>query len=155
MVIFDLDNCLADDQWRLPYIDWSQQNVDLRYQNYHSLCGFDRCAGLTDEDRKMLIRHEGYVVFTSRPSWTRAITVEWLARARLPAPVEICMRQQGDYSPCAELKGRMLVRLIGKLGIPAYAWYGFDDQPAVIEAYRALGAEGKVRAIHSGQPIII
>ena len=41
--IGDIDNCLADDGWRIPKINW-QKHGDERYEDYHLLSGFDRAA---------------------------------------------------------------------------------------------------------------
>ena len=35
-VIFDLDNCLADDRARIPLINWNENHPDKRYAEYHS-----------------------------------------------------------------------------------------------------------------------
>lgn len=147
MVIFDLDGCLSDDRWRRPYIDWGHQDSELRYRDYHLLCGFDRFAGLTEEDHQRLARHDGYVVMTSRPEWTRPITLEWLARNRMPQPKKVYMRPERNYQPCEDLKGEMLLRAIREFNLPAYGWFGFDDLQCVVDRYRKLGAMAARRTL--------
>ena len=45
-IILDLDNCIADDQWRISRINWQHKDPMRRYHDYHSLRMMMSCCVL-------------------------------------------------------------------------------------------------------------
>lgn len=146
-IIVDLDNCIADDAWRIPRIDWKQQSPFDRYHNYHLLAGFDACA---NDDILVGARNnvDRVIVFTARPVAYRAITEEWLRRKRVPYE-HLVMRNNNDHRPSLELKRTMLHWLPELYGVP---WRcivaAYDDRQDIVEMYRKHHISAYLRAVH-------
>lgn len=97
--IIDLDNCIADDAWRIPRIEWQHTNPMRRYHAYHSLAPFDVCR-----NREIFEGvKDNIVVFTARPFHYRAATEEWLGRNGVPVKCLI-MRNDEDHRPSVMVK---------------------------------------------------
>lgn len=146
-IIVDLDNCIADDSWRIPRINWQKRDPLERYHDYHSLAAFDK---LCNEDILFGARAgvDQIVVFTARPTMYHAATEEWLRRNNVPFK-HLIMRNNNDNRPSLELKRTMLHWLPELYGVP---WgsivAAYDDRPDVVEMYRKHHLPGYVRAIH-------
>jgi hypothetical protein len=99
-IILDLDNCIANDAWRIPKINWQKENPLDRYHDYHSLSGFDELG-----NGDILTRHElaEIVIFTARPVLYRAVTEEWLRRNGVNYEY-LVMRNNNDHCHSLELK---------------------------------------------------
>lgn len=144
-IILDLDNCIANDMWRIPAINWQWSNPTHRYHDYHSLAGFDEVG---NED---LIWGHGkkILIFTARPVQYAAITHEWLRRKGIEA-AEVIMRNNGDHRSSAELKQAMALWLPGNYGIQLdEIAHAYDDREDVVQMYRDMGIAASVRAIHN------
>ena len=143
-VILDLDNCIADDAWRIPRINWQKSSPLERYHEYHSLSGFDR-VGNTDLFSE---GHHDVIVFTARPVLYSAITHEWLERNGIRAK-HVVMRNNDDHRHSVELKRHMLHWLPELYGVP---WQeivaAYDDRPDVIEMYKKHHIPAHLRCIH-------
>jgi hypothetical protein len=145
-VIVDLDNCIADDAWRIPRINWQKANPTERYHDYHSLSGFDelRNEEILQDSKGSLI-----LVFTARPVQYRPITEEWLRRRKVPFQ-HLIMRNNNDHRPSLELKRHMLHWLPEVYGV---RWgsitAAYDDRPDVVEMYLKHGIHSEVRAVHN------
>ena len=147
-VIVDLDNCIADDAWRIPHIRWQKRDLNHRYHAYHLLAGFDECA---NEDLFVPARdgREQLVVFTARPVMYRPITEEWLRRKNIPV-VALLMRNDNDHRPSVELKRSMLLSLQELYSIPlSSVTAAYDDRADVVAMFTHHGIRAQVRAIHS------
>ena len=143
-IILDLDNCIADDSWRIPRINWHKANPMERYHDYHSLSGWDRLSNAR-------IAHDpqfDYVVFTARPLLYRAITEEWLQRWGVFYKYLI-MRNNEDHTPSVELKNKMLNWLPEFYGIKLdQIEAAYDDRQDVVDMYRINGVNGQLLSIH-------
>lgn len=143
-VILDLDNCIADDGWRIPKIRWQHKEPLLRYHAYHSLSGFDR---LGNEDLFAGAHHD-VIVFTARPVHYAEITEEWLRRNNVTVR-HLIMRNNDDHRPSVELKRHMLHWLPELYGV---AWKeivaAYDDRQDVVDMFRKHHIEAYVRCIH-------
>ncbi len=145
-IIIDLDNCVADDSWRIPRINWQKSNPIERYHDYHSLSGFDRPGNL---DIFVEHRDAAVVVFTARPVLYHAVTEEWLRRTRIPFEY-IVMRNNADHRHSLELKRTMLNWLPDMYGIPLESIVAaYDDRPDVVAMYKEHGIDGRRREIHN------
>ena len=143
-IIVDLDNCIADDGWRIPRIEWHKENPLERYHDYHSLSAFDR---LVNED---IVQRPGQevIIFTARPVLYRRITEEWLSRNSV-VHKHLVMRNNGDHRSSVELKRQMLHWLPENYGVMWKDIAGaFDDRQDVVDMYRRYGIDAHVRAAH-------
>jgi len=151
-VIFDLDNCLADDRARIPLINWAQSNPEKRYAAYHSNVGEDPvgnydffCAATKDCCP---------IFLTARPHTVgkidvRAKTLRWIQdHLGIENPI-LLMRNIGDHRPSVELKCTQLNHLFDwgiKLKDIVCA---YDDREDVVAMYADAGILAEVLAIHS------
>lgn len=145
-IIIDLDNCIANDAWRIPKINWQKSNPMDRYHDYHSLSGFDRTGNLD-----IFNTHPDAVgiVFTARPVHYHAITEEWLKRNCIPFEY-IVMRNNQDHRPSLELKRTMLRWMPEVYKIPLECVVAaYDDRPDVVAMYNEQGLDGRRREIHN------
>ena len=145
IVIFDLDNTISDDSWRIPRIRWHETEPIARYHDYHLLAGFDAMA-----NGHLIERHAGcdFVFFTARPSAYEAITHEWLARQGF-TPRAVLMRGKGDRRHSRELKFVQLMWLINMLEVPRERIAAaYDDRPDVVEMFRQQGIAAECCPIH-------
>ncbi len=143
-IILDLDNCIADDAWRIPRINWQKSVQNGRYDDYHSLSGFDE-IGNTD----LLATPHKIVIFTARPVQYHALTVEWLRRRGVDWKALI-MRNNNDHRPSVELKRQQLKWLIDLYDVEKGSIMGaFDDREDVVKMYIEEGIPAVVRAIHN------
>lgn len=172
--ILDLDNCISDDGWRIPRIDWGLPPGNARYAEYHKLCGFDKCVNRELFERALCPKHVGYehqnavacmvctevlklreegeplnVILTGRPTSVRGITEEWLARNRVPYKF-LLMRNNPDERRSVAIKEQHLDWLA--------SWYeisitqiveAFDDHPEIVAMYNATGIPAKQVKAHS------
>ena len=143
-VILDLDNCIADDSWRIPRINWQKANPMERYHDYHSLSAWDRLSNAR-------VAHDpafSYIIFTARPVLYRAITEEWLQRWGVFYD-HLIMRNNDDHRPSVELKSKMLNWLPEHYGIKLdQIEAAYDDREDVVDMYRINGVNGQLLSIH-------
>lgn len=143
-IILDLDNCIADDAWRIPRINWQKSVHTGRYDDYHSLSGFDE-IGNTD----LLATQNKIVIFTARPVAYHALTVEWLRRKGVDWKALI-MRNNNDHRPSVDLKRQQLKWLIELYDVPKDSIVAaYDDREDVVAMYREEGIAAHVRSIHN------
>lgn len=144
--IFDLDNCLSDDGWRIPRIDWSAGDNFRRYHNYHSLAPFDSPAhreAFADARRRSAI-----ILLTSRPIHYRAATVEWLNRHHLNFEI-LLMRNDHDHRHSVEVKRWQLAQLVHYDLHLDDVLAAYDDRPEIVAMYREHGILAYEMAIHN------
>lgn len=155
-IICDLDNCIADDGWRIPRINW-QKKGDARYHDYHLLSGFDKVDDLwLIEEMQKASLSAGRVLqvafCTARPVAYEVITRHWLKCAGWNG-FQLLMRAEGDRRTSPEVKQTQVNWLLDSnllYGVkPGDLIHAFDDHPGVIEMYRANGIPATLRSIHS------
>jgi hypothetical protein len=152
-VIFDLDNCLADDRERIKLIDWNQTTPDLRYAAYHRDCGNDPAGNwhfFSDA-----IRHATPVFLTARPyhETVHGTDIEqetrtWLHNYLGQVEPLLLMRNVNDHRPSVDVKREQVLELHDwdiKLEDVVCA---YDDRPEIVEMYRDFGLEAQVLKIH-------
>jgi hypothetical protein len=146
ITILDLDNCISDDAWRIPTIDWEQQDLDVRYLQYHALSAFDAVG-----NRELFAGLEplSCLILTARPIHLFLQTVEWLRRAEVPV-LGLMMRPSGDHTPSAKMKLSMLSVAMDqlKIGIEDIG-AAYDDRQDIVDMYRSLGIPAERRFIHT------
>lgn len=131
VVIWDLDNCLADDLWRVPLIDWHLRG-DERYARYGENCDQDTLHNL--DKFEFMCKLGTPVVITGRTELLRAPTLRWTAQLGIN-PRNVLMRPLGVRTPAAQLKLNMLRQRFFSHQVVA----AFDDLPDVVAAYRSFG----------------
>lgn len=145
-VIFDLDNCLSDDGWRIDLIDWSQTEPDKRYAAYHDNCSGDAAANV--QVFQFMTKQCRPVFFTARPASVRRQTNEWISLALGIQHGWLYMRGNDDHRPSVELKRSMLKEFI-EMGVPKEDIVAaYDDHLGVLDMYREEGVAAFHLAIH-------
>lgn len=145
-IILDLDNTIFDDAWRIPRINWKEQDPFKRYHEYHSLAPFDEIGNV---DLFENTPHE-IIIMTARPVHYRAQTEEKLLRHGID-PALILMRNTSDHVHSKELKRQQLCSLKPAHGILREDIVcAYDDRQDVVDMYRrTLGIKAEVRRIHN------
>ena len=136
--IWDLDNCLANDEWRIALIDWKQDNIDLRYQRYHEVCGDDQ-PGNEDIFHKSVAAGLIPIFLTARPVAYLQQTEAWLSKhfSPLPEGYILCMRGPGDGRSSVECKRQMLREIFSSHQIlPQQIIAAHDDRRDVLQMYK-------------------
>lgn len=149
-VIFDLDNCLADDEHRIPLIDWSQSDPEKRYAAYHAACGVDAKRNGSTLESHM---RDGSipVFFTGRPESVRGITNDWIKRELLLllGDYELHMRPNGDRRPSVDVKRDMLDKFSVLVAPISDIVAAYDDRSDIVDMYRSRGISAYQMTIHS------
>lgn len=145
-IIVDLDNCIADDAWRIPHINWQKSDPMERYHDYHSLSGFDRVGNIDLFEKHFDAK---IIVFTARPVHYATLTKEWLRRSKIPYEY-LVMRNNNDNRHSLELKQTMLSWLPHIYGVPlSEIVAAYDDRPDVVAMYSRAGLNAEKREIHN------
>jgi hypothetical protein len=131
--IIDLDNCVSDDRWRLPFIQLEKERPNDRYWTYHSYCDSDQ-PGNAHVIRELSERYDELLVFTSRPETVREKTMSWLSANSIPHAL-LFMRPDDNHLPSVEMKRLMLSWLPGEYRIE----HAIDDRHDILDMYRAEG----------------
>ena len=144
MIILDLDNCVSDDGWRIPRIDWKRP-PHQRYDEYHALGAFDAAA-----NTRLFRIPEKKIIFTGRPETVRVQTMEWLRRNGCEGILYLAMRAPRSAQPSLDLKEAMLLRLFQNVSIgPSDIDCAYDDHPEIVAMYIRHGIRAEVTRIHS------
>jgi hypothetical protein len=154
-VIFDIDNCLADDEWRLKYIDWSCSDLEARYAQYHAKSYADKPANL-DKLARHVARGHRLTFFTSRPVSIETQTRGWIEHALgIEAPMyDLFMRNSGDHRHGVDVKQEMLRHLANPnhgyvfSNVPRDIVCAYDDREDIVRMYASHGIMARRLAIH-------
>lgn len=132
VVILDIDNTIACDAWRVPFIDHSAEFPYAKYNAYHEASVEDEVANRQLFDG---VPHE-IVIFTARPNIYAEMTKEWLRKNGVNYKL-MFMRHEDDHRHSVELKQHMLglLRCIYDGEIVA----AYDDREDVCEMFRRNG----------------
>jgi hypothetical protein len=147
ITICDIDNCIADDAWRIPQIEWHRTG-DARYDRYHRLSPADMCRNRNLLTAAYALGHT--VIFsTGRPTPHRAITERWLRHdaGLLDRPFMLLMRAAGDARHAPAIKYDHTHSILANFP-RAEIVAAYDDHPGVIEMYAGLGIQATKIAIH-------
>lgn len=145
--IFDLDNCISDDGWRIPKIDWNAADPDVRYARYHALSPFDKHDNL-ERVHAHVVDGDEIVVFTARPCHMQEATLHWLA-LRTVFPAALIMRNRGDRRSSVLIKQEMLTHLPHYDLDLAHCVAAYDDREDIVEMYFKHGIQNaQVLKIH-------
>lgn len=162
-VIWDLDNCLADDRPRIPMIEWSKFPDESCWERYHAASDADSVGNVVAFSMHHGPRTWGRsdrclpLFMTARPERFRAATEEWIF-TRLgwglhmgrddPHSMMLMMRKDGDNRRSREIKRDMVVKFFEEHPY-ARVERAYDDQPATVAMYqKEFGLDAHVLAIH-------
>jgi uncharacterized HAD superfamily protein len=144
MIIVDLDNCIADDGWRIPKILWSKKNPNERYQDYHQLSAFDEVR-----NEKIAYADEPKIILTARPVSFHAITEEWLRRKEIQYK-HLLMRNVNDFRLSWKVKETHVDWLPRYYDVPLSSIrMAYDDHPEIGNMYRRMGIPFTQMKIHN------
>jgi hypothetical protein len=156
ITVWDLDNCLSDDGWRIKFIDWGAPDPWTKYRMYHTLCGSD-AAGNVELFKHWLAMGAKPVFCTARPEVCRSITQVWInthlgqaMRDHGHRTMPLYMRANSDHRPSRELKHSQVLHMLADHNAePGNVVAAFDDHPEVLEMYRLhLGLPTQLVSIH-------
>lgn len=139
MIVLDLDNTIANDSWRIQFIDWDAPTKFEQYHAYHQLSAFDEVG-----NDSLFWNRRDVAIFTARPIHYHALTKEWLKRKGI-ACQRLFMRPEGNELHSRDLKEAMLVALMNE-GVKIDAAY--DDRSDVVEMFQQYGIAARCVRIH-------
>ena len=134
IVVFDLDNTLADHRHReylIPRPD--MMGYASNWDRFSLACEKDTPIMANIALLVALSRHYRIFILTSRGEVAYAETAAWLSRFQIPYD-RLIMRGEKEHRPPAEVK-RDWIRNIGTENILC----AFDDNPDVCAAIRSMG----------------
>lgn len=146
VVIFDLDNCLSNDGWRIPLIDHFEDDNWTRYLKYHQAAKDDQPANLDK-----LEPNTRRAIFTARPAFFYNQTIVWLQRHGIEHHW-LLMRNNDDLRSCVDVKRTQLGWFTGGEYdgvVMSDIIRAYDDRPDVIRMYRRNGIDAHVLSAHS------
>lgn len=142
--LLDIDNCIANDGWRIPEIDWKARDRFMRYHAYHQLSAWDNRGNLD----LFLDPPHALIIVTCRPVHYRRTTEEWLRRNGVRY-AHLLMRNNDDHRNSVAVKRSYLNALL---------WYdidwlrqvvaAFDDRQEIVDMYRECGINAERRNLH-------
>jgi hypothetical protein len=161
--IFDIDNCLANDEWRIPLINWAADNPDDRYAKYHA-AAYGDAAHNADKLAAAMIEGHGIIFLTARPTRYAKATEAWLDDVLFPAALShvsainssarsqgwtLIMRNNGDHRHSHALKESQLNQLVSHYEVSLRdVAVAYDDRQEVIDMYQARGIPATRLWIH-------
>lgn len=153
IVIFDIDNCISNDEWRWFAIkddkdvenikeaggDWHTQ----KYFNYYQLAGFDQF-----QNRPFIEKHkEDKIIFiTARSALFGSVTQFWLHVHNINY-VWLAMRAPNDCRNHVDVKQNLLVEVCKNFSKEDICM-AYDDRQEIVDMYRANGLQAEVLKIN-------
>jgi hypothetical protein len=150
--IIDLDNCLSDDQWRLPLIQHHHVKPNDRYWEYHEVCHRDLPGARSRSKILQLSNNYKLLVFTSRPEVVRDKTRCWLHKWGIPH-FALFMRPNDNQQTSVDLKREML-SWAAKSPSSYQIEYAIDDRQDILDMYKSEGI-ARTERVFIYQPEII
>lgn len=143
-LIFDCDNVLADDEWRIRTIDFETEDLDERYELYHLLSIHDEPCNQHLVDHK---RHT-IAVFTAMGERYRPLRERWFKKHNIHFDL-LYMRADDDHRPSFVVKQDMLSKLLceANLRLESIA-AAYDDRPDIVRMYKMNRVPGIHLRIH-------
>jgi hypothetical protein len=153
IIILDLDNCIANDAWRIPFINWGAKDPQERYHVYHALAHHDEnnLDWVHREMREHGVDEVDAYVLTARPVKYHRETKAWLDD-HMPASINVVgllMRNDTDHRHSVEIKRQQMRHLQSHWDVDFdRVIFAADDRHDVVEMFRTYGVNGIVRAAH-------
>jgi len=141
--IWDLDNCLADDQWRFPAIDWHLEG-DARWARYNKLALNDMPHHRAEFALTAKIGQN--VIFTNRADTSADLTRAWMLQ-HYDFKGLMMMRKPGIRLAPELVKEQMLTQMFSITKSEVVC--AFDDHEPILQMYRSHGVHAVQLRIHS------
>jgi hypothetical protein len=156
VVIFDLDGCICDDEWRIGRIKIIEGQK--LYDEYHEGISKDSHLSTGTEILHNAIGRDEFPIFiTARPIKYRKQTTDWLnSQLGLVNPRDywLFMRDNNDARPSVEVKKSAIGVFMSEYHNREIV-AAFDDRPDVVSMYRSLGIKAYVldkNGVHENNP---
>lgn len=131
--IVDLDNTIAEDDWRHWMIDPAAEDGEHKYHEYHLHCDGDKV-----KNRHIVDESPVPVFFmTARPEYVRHKTATWLRDNNFSYKALI-MRPNDNHEHSVELKRKLTLDLLKLFKVER----AYDDRKDIIEMFQSLGIKG-------------
>lgn len=144
IVLCDVDNCISEDLWRVPFIRWHLPDPNLRFRDYHLAAALDSAQNLD-----VLRQHWNARVFflTAMPEEYGGIRENWLQQNRINYE-RVLYRPRGNHQCSIELK-RGMVRQLRDEGVPLWECRAaYDDRAEIVAMFQQEGLPGVQLRIH-------
>lgn len=144
IVIFDLDGCVSDDEWRRKFIDFSGEVTN--YDKYHQLISADQIYPAALDLLKIYAQDYHITFITARPIKHNIMTRDWINGNTGLKPLDdywLYMRPHGDERASPELK-KHIVELMRMDDTTLKFVMAFDDREDVVKAYHSIGIPARV-----------
>lgn len=144
--IFDCDNVLANDSWRIPLIDWNAPDHFQRFHSYHLASAFDEPG-----NRHLLrgLHAENVVIFTAMSAHYRTLRRLWFNQRRIDYR-KLFMRPEGSTASSVLVKEHMLFSMFEQFKIgPRNIQVAYDDRDDIIDMYRRHGVAAEKVCLHN------
>lgn len=148
VALWDIDNCLSNDAWRIPFIDWSAADADARYAPYHLPCANDPLVDAHATTFHAVSLFADPIFFTARPELVRANTVWWLQQHLRVRNPTVLMRRAREFVPSVQLKQNMLDLLRNDSAPSLRVVAAFDDRQDIVDMYERNGIRALVLKAH-------
>ena len=150
MRIIDLDNCIADDGWRIPMIGAKPEWIEMpsAFDNFYAYNALSIWDELRNAD---ILCHNGLnAILTARPTIYRSITEMWLRRNNVQW-CHMIMRNMDDERRSLDVKRTQVQWLLAFYGLsPDQIEVAYDDREDIVSMYASeFGMRAEQRAIHS------
>jgi phosphoglycolate phosphatase-like HAD superfamily hydrolase len=142
--VIDIDGVLADVAHRVRHVQRSPKDWDAFFAAMADDPVLPEGSRLAWE----LAEDHGVVYLTGRPERYAEVTLAWLLAHGLPVG-PVVHRRDGDRRPASVAKAALLRAIAARTTVRV----AVDDDPAVCEAYRALGLD-VVQATWAQQPAL-
>lgn len=147
--LWDLDNCLFNDAWRTPLIEWDKAGNE-RYNLYDAAMKDDKPAHLTEW--RIITAMSVPIFITGRRERWRDITM-LMIQQHLPlpetTPPRVLMRPDDSNERPVALKERLLKEFLMDEGYDmSKIMAAFDDVQSIVDMYRRHGIPAAVLRCH-------
>lgn len=143
LVIFDIDGCISDDEWRLNLI---KPDGSDRFSEYHALARDDAALMAGDITLKKHIASRHCVVFiTARPNSIRKLTNDWI-RLKFPNCNFVLFMREEDQEGIGsvDLKKGILSNVLESKQPGQEIIAAYDDRPDVVLMYLQFGIQASI-----------
>lgn len=150
LVIFDIDGCISDDEWRIRHIDTDSKPIN--YDPYHKRLQWDSptFGGASHLRNFLLSESPKFTILfvTARPVLYWAATVAWLEKnfgIQYAKHYYLYMRPIGNVQKSVDLKKDVTLRLVAAFGASGKViQHAFDDRRDIVDMYRSIGIQAHV-----------
>lgn len=139
-IVFDLDGCLSDHQWRWGMVDHSIEDLDERYEEYCKLAPDDEPMNVEIMNMVLTNCDARPLFITARSETFHRETFDWITKHLCPNRLfSLSMRPHDNRTSAPKLKVRLIHMFCGFSIDKINILMAFDDRQDVIDAYKEAG----------------